>query len=282
VSQALAERLRAPEPAQRVAACREIARQPAAAAFLPALANAMGDADKTVSRAACDALIALGSGLVEVGPLLRRTLLQPTPGSDGAQRRWGAAFALAQLGPPGCELLPAAIEAMGSTDPDVRWAAARVLAATAALHEEALRLLLDLVADGATAPLRRTAVFALRQLAARPDIAAALIAATSDREVSVKRAALSALARSPHALDGAAPRLQAILRSDPDLGSRALAAICLGELGVADPKLAGSVTSQLEAAVRILPRHASDPAAAGLRRAVARSLARLRNNAEGA
>ena len=274
MSQSLAQRLRARDPATRAAALLEVARQPDSTPYLHDVADALGDADKTVSRTACRVLIALDPKHSEVRPLLRRALA-----SDDADRSWCAVFALAQVGPPGRELVPASVEAMGSTDSDVRWAAGRVLAACAARHDAALRALLGLVTGGATPATQRSAVFALRLLEPRLETSSVLIAATRDDDISVKRAALSALASGPHADESCALRLQEVLASDADLASRALAAVALGEFCAANPaQLAGDIATQLEAAAQVAEPSTPNRARAGLRRAAARALARLQGS----
>lgn len=266
------------DPAVREAACRQIALDPSAVLLLAGLADALADGDPRVARAASDAMVTLGRGFEEVRPRLRQALHGQTKG-----QRWAAAFSLSRLEAPSLALVPAAVEAMGSSDGDVRWAAARLLVETARLHEEAASVLLQLVASGETAVVRRMATYALRELAPdHPDALRAIVSATSDDDLAVRRAALTTLARAIQPPNIVLTRLCEVLQRDADSASRALAAVALGELGAAHPGLLPkAIVAQLEASARDCNEPGSHDLSTGapdviLRRAAARALERLR------
>lgn len=265
----IAERLASSDADTRRAACAAAAEDPAGTLLAPALARALGDPSKAVVRAASDALATIARRAGGVEDVLREALHGESPGA-----RWGAAFTLARLAPPGPRLLPALVEALGSADGDVRWAASRILVDVGRLHGEVLPLLVGLVRGGGTPLVRRMAAYALRSLAPdRPEAARVLLEATYDADLPLRRAALTALA----ALEAPPPeipeRLVEVLARDRDAPSRRLAALALGELGAAAP---GSLPPAAHDALR----EALHTADTDLRRAAERSLGKLA--AEGA
>ncbi len=261
----LLEKLTSADPEERRSACRSAADDPAAIFLADALAEALGDPEKAVARAASDALVQIGTRAGGVDDALRKALQSDLPG-----RRWGAAFTAARLEPPGPRLLPAAVEALASADGDVRWAAARLIVEIGRLRAEVLPLLLGLVRSGEQAVVRRMATFALRELAPdRGDAAQVLLDATRDADLQVRRAAFTAVASLATPPSGLVERLLEALREDEDAASRRLAALALGELGRANPQvLSPLVIRQL----REVEEQSEDP---DLRRALARALGRM-------
>jgi HEAT repeat protein len=266
VSHPILAQLASADPAARRAACLAAASDPAATLLTEALCNALGDPVKAVSRAASDALVAIGHRHGDVDPGLRAAL----HGSDPA-RRFGAAFTLARIAPPGPRLLPALVEALASPDGDVRWAATRLLVEAGRVHGEVLPLLTGLARGAESASVRRMATFALRELAPdRREAADVLLEAAADRDLQVRRAALSAMGSLSRPPPRVAQRLLHVLAQDVDAASRRLAALALGELGAAD---ASSVPADTRAQLENI---AASPAAdVDLRRAAERALARL-------
>ena len=218
-------RLASPDPEERSAACRDAVDDPAAVVLVEALADALGDPEKPVARAASDALARLGRDH-DVSRALRAALH-----SNPAARRWYAARTLARLEPPAPLLLPALVEALGFPEAHVRWEAARLLVDTGRLHGEVLPLLLGLVRSAADPQQRAMAAHALRELAPdHPSCAAALLTASGDPERRVRRAALTALAGLLAAPPEVVARLRELASGDPDAASRQLAAAALDKL----------------------------------------------------
>jgi HEAT repeat protein len=271
MSHPIQERLASSDPNERRAACTAAAEDPAAVLLAEALAGALGDPVKAVVRAASDALVAIGRRSGGVDEVLRRALR-----SDEPVRRIAAAFTAARLDPPGPRLLPALVEALGSPDGDVRWAAARLLVEAGRVHGEVLPLLVGLVRAGENAVVRRMATFALRELAPdRAESAEVLLAAAGDTDLHVRRAATTALASLEDPPPGVARFLLAALRGDPDAATRRLAALALGEIGGKTPAAVPADTAAaLEAAAR-------DDDDGDLRRAALRAVARLRSAGAG-
>jgi HEAT repeat protein len=267
VSHPVLEGLRGADPAGRLAACRAAVDDPSATLLIDALGEALADPVREVSRAAGDALVALGRLDRSVDEVLRRALR-----SQDAGRRFGAAAALARLAPPGPMLIPALVEALGQREGDVRWTAARLLVDAGHLHPEVLGILLGLARADERAPVRRMAVFALRELAPDlPECARTLVQATHDDDASVRRAALTAMASLLDPPAFVLERLLEVLDGDAhgDPASRRIATLALGELGAADPAClpAGSI-EQLQAL-------AASSVDGGLRRGATRALTRL-------
>jgi len=218
--------------------------------------DSLGSTHKQTQRRAVDALCTLHQRGVDVRALLSRLLADPQP-----LRRWGAAFTLARCGGVPSEAVPVLLEFLGSTDGDVRWAAAEILThvpADCSLNDA----LLDLLRGGNPAQ-RKMAAYCLRdRLAASEAVDSALLKALYDDEVSVRLAAVSALARVAVDRSRAAHTLVAALDdSDPRMGRAAAAA--LGELG--------ALEEPVVAALREVARTGD----ASRRRAAERSLHRL-------
>lgn len=191
MSRSLLQRLASGDAAERRAACQAAAADDSAALLADNLAEALGDPAPQVARAAAQALAAIAGrpgGRDAVGPALRRALH-----SEVQTRRWRAAIASLHIAPPTPRLLPPLVEALGSGDSGLRWAAARALAQCGRLHAEVQPLLAGLVQSAELPATRRMAIFALRKLA--PERAGeALTRALSDADAGVRRAAALALA----------------------------------------------------------------------------------------
>jgi HEAT repeat protein len=266
VSHPILERLGHPDPAVRRAACRDAAGDPAATLLADALVRALGDPERAVARAASDALASVARRDRAVLALVRRSLDDARIG-----RRFAAVETLARVEPPAAKWIPILVEALASPEGEVRWSAARLLVAAGRSQGEVLPLLLGLVRSDERPGVRRMAGFALRELAPElPAAAEALLAASRDRAVDVRRAAFTALAALVDPPPAVAARLADALGSDPDPIARRLAALALGELAVGDP---GRLPAPALAALREAGRAPDDPE---LRRVAGESLERLR------
>jgi HEAT repeat protein len=231
----LADRLRSPDPAERVAAIAEIGgRSTVAADELAALAECLGHARKAVQRPAADACAALAAQGIDVRPVLAAALASPL-----ARQRWGAAFALARMGTPPPETLPVLLETLGGDDGDLRWAAAAILRR---LPEQpaVVEALVGLVRAGNGAQ-RKMGLYCLRDLGARgAELEQAALWALGDAQHDVRLAAIAWLVR--HAVDRAAVAdrlLVALTGDDPQLARAAAAG--LGTLGEGSPRVVSAL-----------------------------------------
>ena len=250
-----AQRLRSVDVAERLAAMADVI-QPGGCAdadTLEALAACLGDARKIIQRRAAETFAALGAQGTSVRDVLFHTLE-----SDVMKQRWGAAYALSLLGDAPTVTLPTLLEALGSDDGDVRWAAGNIL--TRLRGDTALVNALQQLLRTGNPAQRKMAAYCLRDLDARsPGVERALFAALHDPDTYVRLAVVSAIGRL--AIDRATAAQGLIeLLADPDASLRRVAAAVLGLLG------------ERSDAVRAALKTASQSADASLARAAERSL----------
>jgi HEAT repeat protein len=254
----LADRLRSDAVDERRAAIAEIATRTAVdPAELDSLVACLGHPAKAIQRPAADAFHALAQQGIPVGTLLTAALDATDP-----RLRFGAAYALARLGPPPPAALAALLSALALDDGDVRWAAADLITRTEP-RTEAVAGLLPLVATG-NAPQRKMALYCLRDLGtASEEVKRAALAALDDPDGGVRLAAMATLTRLAKSNPSAAADgiLKALDAEDPR--ERRAAAAALGDLGLDT----NAVRAALEKAAK-----ADD---ASLRRAAERSLRKL-------
>lgn len=214
------------DPEERRRACRAAADDPSAVVLVDALCAALGDPIPAVARAASEALARIGKDDEGARSSLRRALR-----SDDPRRRVGAVLAESRLEPPAMRHVPALVEALDFSFGHVRWTAARLLVEAGRLHGEVLPLLLGLAGGDERARVRRMAAFCLRDLAPdREETADALIAASRDPELHVRRAALTSMAALIDPPPEVLERLLHAVDSEADPASRRIAALSLGSV----------------------------------------------------
>jgi HEAT repeat protein len=219
----LLEELRDGDPAVRRAACERAADDPTAALLGDALAERLDDDDVRVARSAAQALARISRSGGGPEPALARALRGRNP-----NQRVFAAFAFAEIEPPGQRILPALLGGLAHPDSGVRWSAARLVVEAGRSHPDVLGILLGLVGAGESAETRRMATFALRELAPDvPQAAHALLQATRDADSGVRRAALTALSNLMDPPRAVADRLREVAAGDPDPAAQRLAARAL-------------------------------------------------------
>ena len=259
-------RLESRDPEIRRAACVDAGNDASAVILVDALANALGDLDRSVARAASDTLVQIASTDPGVETALRRMLRSADP-----RKQLGAAFTSTRLGPPEPRLIPTLVEGLQSPHGDVRWSAAKLLVDVGHLHGEVLPIVLGLVRGGATPAVRRMAAYCTRELAPEsPESAAALLDATRDADPTVRRAGFSALAKLIDPPADVTARLIEVVRDDPDPAVRRIGAVALGHVGTwASPERRSAVHDTLRVAAA-----SEDPL---LVRAATNALAHLSN-----
>jgi HEAT repeat protein len=253
----LAEELRAPDVATRVGAIASAGgRDRLDPQELHALGACLGDPEKIVQRRAAEACAVLAERGVALRPLLGELL-----DSERFADRWGATYALSRLGAPPPESLPVLIEALGTDDGDLRWAAANVIGQLED-RDAVIAELLRVLPTGTTLQ-RKMALYCLRDVARpSPVLEDAALAALADPDPGVRLAAMSALARLAMDPDPVATRLLPLM-DDSDAGVRRAAPAALARLGSRSP----TVVQALERASQ-----SDDPA---LRRSAVRALGLL-------
>jgi HEAT repeat protein len=224
-------------------------------AELSALIDWLGHDRKVVQRAAAEACTALAVAGLPVVERLRTALAAPR-----LRQRWGAAYALALLGPPPVDSLPVLLDVLAEPDGDLRWAAAEIVVRMAGQVgvEQALHTLLG----GASTVGRKMALYCLRDLhATSPETERAAIAALGDADIGVRLAALAAVAALVSDRTAAGTRVATLL-DDEDAGVRRAAAATLVRLAPHGP------------AVRAALERAAATSDTALRRAAQRALRR--------
>jgi len=250
----LAERLRSGDEPDRIAAIAALVEQGGADTDeIDALAGCLGHGRKTVERPAAEAFAALARHGVPVEAALDRALASPS-----SRQRWGAAFALALLGPPPLRTLPTILDTLGVDDGDMRWAAAAIVRRTEP-REAVVDALRDLLARG-NAAQRKMALYCLRDLDARStEVERAVVGALRDDAWDVRLAAIASLPRLALDRTAAAACLVGELQRGDERTKRAAAA-ALGALGERTPTVLDALAT------------ASGAVDAALRRAAERSL----------
>ena len=252
----VAERLRASEVSQRLAAIAEVTEQGAAGPeILTALGECLGDARKAVQRQAAEALAVLARQGVPVEPTLLAALTAAEVG-----RRWGAAYALSLIGPPPPAALPVLLEVLGANDGDLRWASAHIIGRVEPRGRVA-EPLRALVRTG-SALARKMALYCLRDLGPEAGDVQALVAdAVADTDPGVRLAAMAALVRLATNRPAAATHLVGCL-GDPDEGVRRAAAASLGRLGERSAEVMTALRAAARSPDRALARAAEHALAA--------------------
>ncbi|MBV8135682.1 MAG: HEAT repeat domain-containing protein [Deltaproteobacteria bacterium] len=216
---------------ERVAALVSIIENPGqwlGAETVAAIAGCLGADSKTVRRRAADALAAIARRDPTIVAAIR-----PGLRSDNHRIRFGAAYALGAVGEEALTLDTAAAlcEALGSSDGDLRWAAAELMVRLGRTHPKEIREELLALVNSTIPAARKMALYCLRDLGVRgSEVLQAVTVALRDLDAHVRLAALALLSGS-FADSDAAPRLMLErLESDREVGVRRAAAVALGHL----------------------------------------------------
>jgi HEAT repeat protein len=232
------------DPEARLAAIREVADHPQATLTEPALdalVRSLGANRKILQRRAAEALAALSLHDSRVVGKTRAVLSH-----HDSRARWGAAYALGLLNLDDAldlRALPALVEAIASSDGDVRWAAAELLVRLGKTHRDAVSSQLIALANDGNLNARKMALYCLRDVGgARDELLAAAESACADHQSLLKMAALALITRIENPGDRAAALALRLLEGDPDAGVRRCAAVALGHLGNLSPQVTEALT----------------------------------------
>jgi HEAT repeat protein len=179
--------------------------------------------DKKAIRQAADELISLAHRAPRLVERLN-ALLREWP----EERQWPVAYILAHLPSPSSLSLRVLTEALGSGDPDIRWASVVLLVRLGKNDPAILKRLTGLL-KSASSTQRRMAVYCLRDLDAE-ESRQALLDSLQDGDPLVRVAAVTSLKARPEIAAKGAARLLHLLRSDPDLRVRSSAVLALARL----------------------------------------------------
>jgi len=193
---------------------------------IASLIQSLSHPDKKVTRDAADALISIAPDFPQLAEQLNR-LIAETP----AESRWPIAYVLGHISPASPSCLPLLTETLGSKDPDIRWAAARLLIRLGKGEHGIDALLIELLKSGSSTQ-RRMAAYCLRDLDLkdRPSLQA-LMESLRDPDPLVRVATVAGLKiRSDIGKDGLDYLLDLFLR-DSDPRVRHTTALALAQLG---------------------------------------------------
>jgi HEAT repeat protein len=217
----------------RLAAMREVVEHPQVTlteGALEALARTLGANRKVLQRRAAEALAALSLHDPRVLEKTRAMLSH-----HDSRARWGAAYALGLLNLDDAldlRAMPALVEAIASSDGDVRWAAAELIVRLGKAHRDTVSRQLLALANHGNLNARKMALYSLRDVGgARDELLAAAENACGDHQSLLKMAALALLARIENPGERAAALAIRLLEGDPDGAVRRCAAVALGHLG---------------------------------------------------
>lgn len=258
----LAEQLACPETGVRLAALERVSALASGeidARVLASLVGCIGANSKAVQRRAIDALAALkASGDSRIVDSIRREL-----SSDDRRARWGAAYALAQIGNDSFAMnaADAIAEALGDDDGDVRWAAAELFVRLGRDHPSDIRARLLTLAASGNPNGRKMALYCFRDLGfSGADLLEILGRAIHDPDMHIRLAALAVLARLKGSDAAVARVILECLESDPDAGVRRAAAATLGNLRGLSPRTLDALRAASEDAADVSMQRAAKSA----------------------
>jgi len=233
--EAVAIALNDADPEIRLGAIAEVAANSHALndGALDALIACLGANRKIVQRRASEALAGLTANNTGIVEKLRTAL-----GHSDARMRWGVAYALGLIDDAlDLRAMPALLEALASSDGDVRWAAAELVVRLGKTHREAVGAqLLTLARDG-NLNARKMALYGLRDVGGASDqLLDAAEHCCAQNHSLLKMAALSLISHISAGQRASALAIR-LLQDDPDEGVRRCAAVALGHIGDRSPQV---------------------------------------------
>ena len=224
----LADRDQEPEPLSADLS-EFLEKQPGQPIPLPwaiTLVSSLSGVGRSEQRRRSEALQAL----VPEFPPIAEALVEALDSTD-FDLRWGAAYTLGKLSPENPIIWPAICEMLAAEDGDSRWAAAEITCAMARLSPSLLTELRE-ATRGDSGTLRRMALYCLRDLQAEGlfEIARERL---DDPDAHVRLSALSTLTKTDIPTEQRADltaRLIEILTADPAAGAQRSAAATIGKL----------------------------------------------------
>ncbi len=234
---------------------------------LEALIRCLGASRKIIQRRAAEALAASAPHDARIVEKLRAAL----PDSD-SRMRWGTAYALGLIDDAlDLRAMPALVEALASSDGDVRWAAAELVVRLGKTNRDAISNQLIAIARDGNLNARKMALYCLRDVGGPiEDLLSVAEHCCGENHSLLKMAALSLLARLENGSHQAAALAIRLLEHDPDAGVRRCAAVALGHIDDRSPRV-----------VEALAQLAKQEDDIYMKRAAQAALARLGANACG-
>ncbi len=195
---------------------------------IASLIESLAHSDRAVVRTAIDSLVTAGHERPEVRDALNR-LLPQVP----SEKRWPVAYTLGQLSQPSSSCLDTLMEALGSEDPDIRWATLQLLIRLEKNDKRILPLISELLNSGSPTQ-RRMAVYCLRDLGLEDR--SVQLQGLGDTDPLVRVAAVTALSKQSQLSEDVLSVLVRLNANDTDSRVRNAAAFALERLGISPDK----------------------------------------------
>ncbi len=196
---------------------------------IASLIESLAHSDRAVVRTAIDSLVTAGHERPEVRESLNRLLQEVA-----SEKRWPVAYTLGQLSQPSSSCLDTLMEALGSEDPDIRWATLQLLIRLEKNDKRILPLISDLLNSGSPTQ-RRMAVYCLRDLGLKES--SLQLRCLGDTDSLVRVAAVTTLSKQSQLSEDVLSVLVRLNSNDPDSRVRSAAAFALERLGISTDKV---------------------------------------------
>ncbi len=195
---------------------------------IASLIESLAHSDRAVVRRAIDSLVTIGHERPEVRESLNRLLQEVS-----SEKRWPLAYTLGQLSQPSSSCLDTLKEALGSEDPDIRWATLQLLIRLGKNDKRILPLISDLLNSGSPTQ-RRMAVYCLRDLGLEDR--SVQLQCLGDTDPLVRVAVVAALSKQSRLSEEVLSVLVRLKSNDTDSRVRNAAGFALERLGISPDK----------------------------------------------
>lgn len=196
---------------------------------IASLIESLAHSDRAVVRTAIDSLVTIGHERPEVRESLNRLLQEVS-----SETRWPVAYTLGQISQPSSSCLDTLIEALGSEDPDIRWATLQLLIRLGKNDERILPLVSDLL-NSESPTQRRMAVYCLRDLGLEDR--SVQLQCLGDADPLVRVAAVIALSKQSQLSEDVLSVLVRLNSNDTESRVRSAAGFALERLGISTNKV---------------------------------------------
>ena len=195
---------------------------------IASLIESLAHSDRAVVRTAIDSLVTIGHERPEVRESLNRLLQEVS-----SEKRWPVAYTLGQLSQPSSSCLDTLMEALGSEDPDIRWATLQLLIRLGKNDKRILPLISELLNSGSPTQ-RRMAIYCLRDLGFEDR--SVQLQCLGDTDPLVRVAAVIALSKQSRLSENVLSVLVRLNANDTDSRVRNVAGFALERLGISPDK----------------------------------------------
>ncbi|MFB3109206.1 MAG: HEAT repeat domain-containing protein [Candidatus Binatia bacterium] len=195
---------------------------------IASLIESLAHSDRAVVRTAIDSLVTVGHERPEVRESLNRLLQEVA-----SEKRWPVAYTLGQLSQPSSSCLDTLMEALGSEDPDIRWATLQLLIRLGKNDKRILPLISELLNSGSPTQ-RRMAIYCLRDLGFEDR--SVQLQCLGDTDPLVRVAAVTVVGKQSRLSEDVLSVLVRLNTNDTDSRVRNAAGFALERLGISPDK----------------------------------------------